>query len=92
MNTVASEINLNDSPMVAAMLTFDQVLDIIAQWPRERQEMLFDVVHQRLIDAQRRDIAQSVQESVMAYRQGELPAEDASAAIARLRALLAEEA
>ncbi len=47
MNTSASEINLGTSPRLAALLTFDQVLDIITEWPRERQVLLAEVINQR---------------------------------------------
>jgi hypothetical protein len=71
--------------------TFDQVLEMVAQWPVEQQEMLFDVLRRRQIAIRRKEIAQNVRETRAAYRQGELQAESASDAIDHLRTLLAEE-
>lgn len=92
MNTSTLELNLGESPRLTPMLTFDQVLDIITQWPREQQLALAEVLHQREIAADRHAIAASIAEARRAYRNGELVTEDAPAAITRLRAALGEEA
>lgn len=75
----------------APTLTFDQVLETVTQWSFEQQEMLFEVLRRRQITLRRQEIAQNVSDAVAAFRRGELKPENASDAIARLRASLTAE-
>ncbi len=67
------------------MITFENVLEIVSQLPREQQEMLIEIVRKRMIEARRQEIMAECQEALGEYRTGNLKAMSATQAIADLR-------
>lgn len=67
------------------MITFENVLEIVTQLPREQQEMLIYIVRQRMIEARRQEILEECQEALAEYRTGKLKGMSANQAIADLR-------
>ncbi len=65
-------------------MTFEQVVEMAKQFPAEQQEMLIDLIRGWRIDARRREIAQDAQESLAAFRSGQLEPQSAQAVIAEL--------
>jgi hypothetical protein len=64
--------------------TLDQALDIVMQLPAEQQEMLLDILHRRLVEARRQEIARDAQESLADYSAGQLNPQSAAEGIAEL--------
>jgi hypothetical protein len=54
-------------------LTFDELLDTIERLPIEQQETLLDVLHNRLIELRREQIAKNAAEARELYFAGKLP-------------------
>jgi ribosomal protein S4 len=54
-------------------LTFDEILDTIERLPIEQQETLLDVLHNRLIELRREQIARNAAEARQLYHAGKLP-------------------
>jgi uncharacterized protein (DUF305 family) len=73
------------------MTTLNQALDMAVQLPIDQQEMLIDILRHRQIEARRQEIAQSAQESILAYRMGQLKPQSAIDTIRELRDSLAED-
>ena len=67
------------------MITFENVLEIVSQLPREQQEMLLEIVRKRMIETRRQEIMAECQEALTEYRTGKLQAMSATQAIADLR-------
>ncbi len=67
------------------MITFENVLEIVSQLPREQQEMLIEIVRKRMSEARRQEIMTECQEALAEYRTGKLKAMSATQAIADLR-------
>ena len=84
---------VSDREKDAAMnnMTLNQVLDAAMQLPPDQREMLVLILNKRQIEVRRREIATSAQESLAAYRAGELPAQSAEEAIRGLRRTLEDE-
>lgn len=53
-------------------LTFEQVVETIRQFPAEQQEMLIDLMQNWRIESRRREMARDAQESLAAFRSGQL--------------------
>ena len=70
-------------------MTFEQVVELIRQLPDEQQEILIDLIHSWRVEARRREIARDAQESLVAFRSGQLEPQSAQAVIAELRRSLA---
>lgn len=70
--------------------SFDQLLDTIDQLPFEQQEMLIDIFRKRLIESRRQKIAQDAQDSLSAFRQGQLSAEPADQVVQELHESIEE--
>jgi len=68
-------------------LTFEQVVETIRQFPAEQQEMLIDLIQNWRIESRRREIARDAQESLTAFRSGQLKPQSAQAVITELRQL-----
>lgn len=51
-------------------ITFSKVLDTVEQLPQDQQEKLIDIIHRRLVEARRQEIARNAQETLKAYRSG----------------------
>ena len=65
-------------------MTFEQVVETIRQFPAEQQEMLIDLIRGWRTETRRREIARDAQESLAAFRSGQLESQSAQAVIAEL--------
>ena len=65
-------------------MTFEQVVETIRQLPAEQQEMLIDLIRGWRIETRRREIARDAQESLAAFRNGQLKPQSAQAVITEL--------
>ena len=70
------------------MTTLNEVLDAVMELPTEQQEMLIQIVHQRMRDNRREEIAQATQISIAEFRSGKLKAKPVAEVISDLRLLL----
>lgn len=70
------------------MSTLEQALDTVCQLPPEQQEMLIDIIQNRLIEARRKEIAQDAQAVIVAFHEGRLKPQFAKYIIAELRETL----
>jgi len=66
-------------------MTFEQVVEMIRQFPAEQQEMLIDLIRGWRIETRRREIARDAQESLEAFRSGQVEPQSAQAVISELR-------
>jgi hypothetical protein len=71
------------------MTTLNEILDAVMELPAEQQEMLIQIVHQRMRDNCREEIAKGVEVSIAEFRSGKLKAKPAAEVISDLRLLLA---
>jgi len=69
-------------------MTFEQVVETIRQFPAEQQVMILDLIRGWRTETRRREIARDAQESLAAFRSGQLKPQSAQAVIAELRQLL----
>ena len=65
-------------------MTFEQVVEMIRQFPAEQQEMLTDLIRGWRIETRRREIARDAQESLAAFRSGQFEPQSAQAVISEL--------
>jgi len=72
-------------------LTFEQVVETIRQFPAEQQEILVDLIRGWRIETRRCEIAHDAQESLAAFRNGQLKPQSAQAVITELRQFLLED-
>ena len=72
-------------------MTFDQVVDTVMQFPAEQQEMLVDLIRGWRTENRRLEIARDAQESLAAFRTGQLKPQSAQAVIAELQQSLEEQ-
>lgn len=72
-------------------ITLDRVLDTVMELPLEQQEMLLDIVRKRHIERRRQEIARDAQESLAAFRAGQLRPQSAAEVIVELRQVLDED-
>ena len=70
------------------MITFENVLDLVSQLPREQQEMLIDIVKKRGAEARRQEMIEECREALAEYQEGKLKPMSAKEAIADLRRYL----
>jgi hypothetical protein len=66
--------------------TLDRVLTDAGQLPADEQAILEDLLHQRRIEAWRKETAGEAKKAAAAFRAGKLKARSADGVIARLRA------
>jgi hypothetical protein len=52
------------------MTPFDAALDVIDRLPPDDQEAIIEIVHRRLIERRRREIAHNAQATLQAFREG----------------------
>jgi hypothetical protein len=71
-------------------ISLDEALETVMQLPPEQQEMLIDIVRHRQIERQRQEISDDAQQSLAAFRAGELESQSASDIITELRRSLDE--
>ena len=72
-------------------MTFEQVVETAKQFPPEQQEMLVELLHAWRTAARRREIARDAQESLAAFRSGQLELQSAQAVITELRQALEDQ-
>lgn len=72
------------------MNTLAQVLETASQLPREQQEMLINILQNRLNESRRIEIATDAQQTLMEFRAGRFPHQSAEDAIIALRECLHE--
>jgi hypothetical protein len=70
------------------MSAFEQALDMVAELPIEQQELLIHIVHRRITEAHRQELARTSQEALAEFRSGNLKPQTASEAIAELKMYL----
>ena len=70
------------------MVTLDQAIETAMQLSSEQRAMLLEILQNRQIEAQRREIAADAQESLSAFRNGGLKAQSAADVIEELRQAL----
>jgi hypothetical protein len=70
------------------MTTLNEVLAAVMRLPVEQQEMLVQIVRQRMIENRNEEIVQAAQESIAEFRSGKLKAQTATEVISNLRLLL----
>ena len=69
-------------------MTFEQVVETTKQFPPEQQEMLIELIRAWRTAARRREITRDAQESLAAFRSGQLEPQSAQAVITELRQAL----
>jgi hypothetical protein len=67
------------------MVTFEQVLDEVAELSLEQQELLIKIVSQRNSENRRKQLAKESQEAFAEFKQGNLSPQTVEDAIADLR-------
>jgi len=72
-------------------MTFEQVVETTKQFPPEQQEMLIELIRAWRTAARRREIARDAQESLAAFRSGQLEPQSAQAVITELRQSLEDQ-
>ncbi|MGL5873749.1 MAG: hypothetical protein ACRC2R_15525 [Xenococcaceae cyanobacterium] len=70
------------------MTTLEQALDTVSQLPPDRQEMLIEIIQNRLVQTRRQEIAKDAKESIAAFHRGELKPQSLDAIVAKLRETL----
>jgi len=75
-------VKKGNNPMV---MTFEQVVEMVRQFPTEQQEMLIDLIRGWRAESRRREIARDAQESLAAFHSGQLKPQSAQAVITELR-------
>ena len=66
-------------------MTFEKIVELIRKLPDEQQEILVDLIHSWRTEARRREIARDAQESLAAFRGGQLRPQSAEGVISELR-------
>ncbi len=66
-------------------ITFEQVVETIRRFPEEQQDMLIELIRVWRTENRRREIARDAQESLAAFRSGQLEPQSAQAVITELR-------
>lgn len=72
------------------MITLEQALNTVSQLSPEQQEILIQVIGNRLIETRREEIAKDAEEAIKAFHQGQLVPKSAEEVIAELRTALIE--
>ncbi|EAZ88478.1 hypothetical protein [Crocosphaera chwakensis] len=70
------------------MITLEQVLNSVEQLSLEEQEMLLNILHHRLIDLRRQEIARDAKDSIAAFQEGKLKPQPLEEILTKLRATL----
>ncbi len=70
------------------MITLEQVLNSVEQLSLEQQEMLLNILHHRLIDLRRLEIARDAKDSITAFQEGQLKPQPIEEILTQLRATL----
>ena len=88
MRGLGEYVKKGNNPMA---MTFEQVIETIRQFPAEQQEMLIDLIRGWRTEARRREIARDAQESLAAFRSGQLEPQSAQAVVTELRQSLEDQ-
>ncbi len=72
-------------------MTFEQVVESAKQFPAEQQEMLIDLIRGWRTETRCREIARDAQESLAAFRGGQLEPQSAQAVVTELRQSLVDQ-
>jgi hypothetical protein len=67
------------------MITLEEVLNTVSQLPVEQQEMLIQIVQNRLRENCRQEIAEDAKQVISSFHKGELKPQTAEEVIAELR-------
>ncbi len=70
------------------MVTLEQALDTVSKLPLEQQEMLLEIIKNRLTEVRRQEIARDAKEAISAFHQGQLLPKSATEVITELRKTL----
>jgi hypothetical protein len=70
------------------MTTLEQALNTVSQLPPDQQEMLIEIIQNRLVETRRQEIAEDAKESIAAFHQGNLKPQSIEAIVAELRETL----
>ena len=81
-------VKKGNNPMA---MTFEQVIEMIRQFPDEQQEMLVDLIRGWRTETRRREIARDARESLAAFRSGQLEPQSAQAVITELQQSLEDQ-
>lgn len=72
------------------MTTLEQALDTVSKLPLEQQEMLLEIIKNRISETRRQEIAQDSKEAIAAFHQGQLSPKSVAEVITELRTTLLE--
>ena len=67
------------------MTSLEQALDTVSQLPIEQQEMLIQIIQNRLIEVRRQEIADDAKQAISAFHRAELRPQNADEIIAQLQ-------
>jgi hypothetical protein len=67
------------------MTTLEQALNTVSQLTIEQQEMLIQIVQNRLLENRRQEIAEDAKQGISSFHKGELKSQTAEEVIAELR-------
>jgi len=81
-------VKKGNNPMA---MTFEQVIEMIRQFPDEQQEMVVDLIRGWRTETRRREIARDARESLAAFRSGQFEPQSAQAVITELRQSLEDQ-
>ena len=70
------------------MTTLEQALNTVSQLSIEQQEMLIQIMQNRLIENRRQEIADDAKQAISSFHRGELPPQTADEVIAELQKTL----
>lgn len=70
------------------MTTLEQALNTVSQLPIEQQEMLIQIVQNRLRENHRQEIAEDAKQAILSFHKGELKTQTADEIIAELQETL----
>ena len=73
------------------MTTLEQALDTVSQLSMEQQEMLIQIVHNRLIENRRQEIAENAKQAISSFHKGELKPQTVNEVIAELQESLQDD-
>ncbi len=73
------------------MTTLEQALNIVSELSIEQQEMLIQIVQNRLIENRRQEIAEDAKQAISSFHKGELKAQTANEIIAELQEALQDD-
>ncbi len=73
------------------MTTLEQALNTVSELSIEQQEMLIQIVQNRLIENRRQEIAEDAKQAISSFHKGELKVQTADEVIAELQEALQDD-